>query len=383
MAKQRSQVIGLALSLLSIQWPAQAETPVQALSKIPLLVGRCQIDLPVDTGLAFAGPRFLIFGNRHFLFEKTIGTKQHPSGLWQIAMEKKGVSAPDASGISRTRLKFRDETLWRKDQRQGGGTKIHRMDRATRKWFLEADLNLECNDFDFDLQGNLLLIGTADPANYKFRALVERVKSDHATTDILFPYPEKVQYEYLAKASPMAVAALASNYESVQINEYLVLFNPMARRVFIMNAYGGTLREVNLNMPTRTYSDLIVEAGEKTDHFGDLCWQILPKTDTDAWLVFQTLKQSEDGSIPSKAIGAVTLDLMEGTCSGEPMVFKNLHLPVFFNSSGDLVNLGDALADFDSARALTHSKAPVGAGSPHPSAQAMPVDPARQATPHP
>jgi len=232
------------------------------------------------------------------------------------------------------------------------------MDRDSGKWMLKFDLDIEINDFDFDMQGRLLLIGTSDPVTAKFRALVERVQADQKKTEILHPYPEKANDAWFAEFNPCipAAGALVCNYESVQIGEFIVLFNSIARRVFVLNAYDGVFREASLGLPIRAYADIVAKSKENPNRFEDLCWQVLPKTDTEAWIVLPGGGALNSAAKEKIILRAITLDLHEGTC-GDPVDLPGLHLPVFFNPSGRLVNLQVALDEFATARV----SAPTGA----------------------
>lgn len=349
----------VVLSLLvGAPWHVSAQEPSSIQSRegiapaiAPFPIGQCEQDLPLDAGSAFAGPRFLIFGNRLLLFERDFGKQAGTSPKWKIVSEKKGRQTPDSSGITRARLKWREETLWRKDSRPGG-TRILAMDRGSGNWLIKADLDLEFNDFDVDLEGRILLIGTADPATQTYRALVERVLSDHKSPEILHPYPQKIQMAWFDKMPPTVAAALVSNYESVQIGEFIILFNPMARRIFVLNAYNDSFREATLGWPAQTPEGLIAGPKGKSDPFDDLCWQILPKSDSEAWII-RSGGLSPKSATEEHVLQAIALNLTECKCEESPVNLQGLRLPVFFNPSGHLVKLQDALDEFGNA----HSEA--------------------------
>jgi hypothetical protein len=145
----------------------------------------------------------------------------------------------------------------------------------------------------------------------------------------------------------VAAATLQAGYEAVQILEFTVLFNPLSRRLFIFRPLEDRLTEVKLGLPPRRFQDL-ADPGS----LDDLCWQVLPKDTSEAWVV---MKRGEAG------LTAIPLDLFEGT-AGEPQALPGLSLPVFPDPSGKLKNLTDALKAFDQGL-----RAPAGTPPPRPS----------------
>jgi len=324
---RRSTASSLFLGVLGAVLSLAAQGPQPAPN---LLTGRCAHDLPLDAGQGFDHQRFLVLQDRAFLFDQAW---QVPGILWRQTSRTLDASHPDnssrpaaASGPFRTRKKWRDGALWLRS-----GRKIFQRDPKEGHWILKAEPSLEFMDFEVDMTGRILLVATADPATRLYRALLEAVEDGGHATRILAAYPDPGCMEWGRKVSPVAAASLQAGYESVQILEFTVLFNPLARRLFIFRPLEDRLQEVKLGLPVRTYADLATAAPPD-----DLCWQVLPKDSTEAWVV---MNHKEPG------LTALPLDLFEGT-AGEPSPLPNLALPVFPDPSGKLTGLEEALVAF-------------------------------------
>lgn len=296
----------------------------------PLLTGRCAQDLPLDAGQGFDRQRFLVLKDKTYRFDEDWKVPGHP---WRLASVIRDPVTGTASGLFRTRKKWRDGALWlMKDRR------LHRWDPGLAQWVLKADPGLEFMDFEVDPTGRILLVATADPRTHTYRALLESVEGGGRATSILSPYPDPGCLEWGAKVPPVAAASLQVGYESVQILEFTVLFNPLARRLFLFNPLEDRLREVPLGLPLRTYRDLA-----RPGPLDDLCWQVLPKDATEAWVVMQQPAGAEPGGLM-----AMPLDLFAGTV-GEPRLLPGLTLPVFPGPSGSLSGMDAALSAFSAA----------------------------------
>jgi hypothetical protein len=193
---------------------------------------------------------------------------------------------------------------------------------------------------------------------------VERVLPDRHGTEILFEYPDPGFARWFDRIAPEAAATLLTGYESIQIQEYLLLFNPLARRAFIYQGIDGTLKEARLGLPTRGVEDLakLLPAArpasasasapaDPTRTWAGLCWQVLPRSPSEAWLVCaaETFADGEREVQAEPWPGAIPLDLAEGR-AGTPIPLPGLKLPVFFDPRGRLTGLDEALDRFDRNR---------------------------------
>jgi hypothetical protein len=183
-----------------------------------LLVPGCEAVLPLDAGQAFAGPRFLIREDSLALFEPA--GPGNPGLKWRLAGAERLPAAPPAVGLDR-----------------GWG------------------------------RGRVLLVATADPRTCRYRVLLEAVQPDHRGPEILCEYPDRDFPRWFDQISPVASSTLLTGFESVQIQEYIVLFNPLAHRVFVYQAMNGTIREAAL---------------DTADSPDDPCWQVLPRSNAEA-----------------------------------------------------------------------------------------------------
>jgi hypothetical protein len=328
----------VALITLFSLMPARGEEPQPPATarRIHLLVPGCGAALPLDAGQAFAGPRYLIWDDRLAFFEQTVSPQAQLK--WRLTSSERLPAAPPAAGLGRARVKWRDGALWMK-----AGTRIYQRDAASRQWFLMADPGLDFRDFDVDLKGRILLVATANPGTRRYRALLEAVGTDRRSTEVLCEYPDPDFPRWFDQISPVAAATLLTGYESVQIQEYLVLFNPLARRVFVYQGIDGSLREATLGLPTRGVGDLMTRGTDDPPSPGDLCWQVLPKSNSEAWIVVPASIGASPpaASTPEPGLQAIVLDLVEGV--GDTPVPLAGRLPLFFDPQGRLANLDDAL----------------------------------------
>ena len=349
------------LSGLMPAWGQRAPDPSQPPRRIHLLVPGCDAALPLDEGHAFAGPRFLIWDDRITFFEQTAPSEADRNGLsWRETASERLPAAPPAAGLGRARVKWRDGALWMKV-----GTRVYQRDAATGQWFVRADPGLEFRDFDLDLKGRILLVGTSDPLTHTYRALLEAVNPDHRSTEILARYPDPDFQRWFDRISPVAAASLLTGFESVQIQEFILLFNPLARRVFIYQALDGNLKEAALGLPVRSWRELATTPGEDPVSPGDLCWQVIPKSNTEAWIVYPGAAATDGDSAPAGKLRALALDLLEAKAD-EPIELKDRQLPLFFDSRGLLTELSAALEKFGAARAQANAPTdPAPAASRH------------------
>lgn len=299
---------------------------VRLVAQLPvanLLTGRCAVDLPLDAGQDFGHRRFLVLGDRTCLIDPAWTS---PEARWRLASRWHESDPAAASGLQRTRRKWRDGALWMQ-----AGRSILRRDPDLGRWVPKAEPPLEFMDFEVDMTGRILLVCTADPRTRTYRALLEAVAPNGRDTSILAPYPDPGCLEWGRKVPPVAAATLQAGYESVQILEFTVLYNPLARRLFVFRPLEDRLREVKLALPPREYPDLA-----RPGPLEGLCWQVLPKDTTEAWLVMGR---------HGPGLTVQSLDLFEAT-AGEPSDLPGLSQPVFPDATGRLAGLEEALASF-------------------------------------
>jgi hypothetical protein len=320
---------------------------------VHIMVPGCDSALPLDQGQSFAGPRFLLWDDRLSFFEPTLPAQGGPP--WRLARSERLPAAPPAAGLGRARVKWRDGALWMKV-----GTRVYQRDATSRQWFLMADPGLEFRDFEVDIKGRILLIATSDPASHRYRALLEAVSPDRRTSEILFEYPDQGDRNLLGRISPVAAATLLTGYESVQIQEFIVLFNPLARRLFVYQAINGNLHEATLGLPTRGLRELVTPEGAEPTSPLDLCWQVLPKSNAEAWVVVPAsigAHPAQTGQRDQGDLQAIALDLAEGR-GDAPVTLPGCRLPLWLDPQGRLANLTDTLNQF--ARVEDPARKPAG-----------------------
>ena len=297
---------------------------------VPLLTGRCDQDLPLDAGQGFDRQRFLVLKDKTYLFDQDFKAQ----GLrWQLTALAADDQPGSSAGLFRTRKKWRDGGLW-----MMSGSRILRWEPNLRQWLLKAQPTLEFMDFEVDMTGRILLVCTADPGTGTYRALLEAVEDNGRGTRILEPYPDPGCLEWGKRVGPVAAASLQVGYESVQILEFTILFNPLSRRLFLFRPLEDRLKEVDLGLPHRTYKDLLAPAA-----LDDLCWQVLPKDASEAWVIMR--RQATGTEEGPGILTAIALDLFEGT-AGEPRPLPGLTLPLFNDPAGKLTGLEGALKAF-------------------------------------
>ena len=317
MTRRAFSILALASTLLAQEAPQG------------LITGRCRRELPLDAGQGFDHQRFLVQADGAWLFDPAYDL---PGARWRLRNPVPRIQVPappGRAGIRRFRRKWRDGALW-----QSEGTRIYRWDDGARAWSLKADPGLAFMDFEVDMTGRILLVATADPKTRLYRALLEAAPENGHPPTILAPYPDPGCLDWGRRVSPVAAATLQAGYESVQILEFTLLYNPLARRLFIFSPLEDRIREVNLGLPVRGYPDLMPPGPGPLD---DLCWQVLPKDTSEAWLVF------DQGH--GAGLAAIPLDLFEGT-AGERQPLPGLSLPVLPDPTGRLTGLEEALEAF-------------------------------------
>lgn len=291
----------------------------------PVPTGRCGRALPLDAGQGFDRQRFLLVEDRLYRFDPA------PEGLRWRLRERLALGEPAVTGgLFRTRRKWRDGALWTRVDRR-----IYRRDPERGTWELRAEPALEFMDFEVDMTGRILLVCTADPRTRSYRGLLEAVGSDGRGTELLAPYPDPGCVEWGRRVPPVAAATLQAGYESVQVLECVVLFNPLARRAFVFQPLRDQLKEIKLDAPRRGYPDL----AEGAAAIRDVCWQVLPKDATEAWIVMNH---------PGPGLRAVPVDLFEAE-AGAPVDLPGLKLPLFPGPDGRLMELEAALAAYSTA----------------------------------
>lgn len=311
----------------------------------PQLIPRCGADLPLDAGQVFAGPIYLLDEDRVSFFEAL--APSDPSfgkAKWKLVSTQHLKVRPPSAGLNRARVKWRDGALWMRAGRQ-----IFKKDLLLNKWFLRANPKVDFNDFDVDIKGRILLIGTADPIREKYRALLEVVATDGTSVETIADYPDAHIEEWLPQLPPMVGAALVSGYESIQINDYIVLYNPMSRRLFVYRSVEGKFREIQTELRQRTFKNLETVDGKIPTWPEDLCWQVLPRNAFSAWLVIPALahpprdERAEAGRPRGLRVFSLDLDEAQG---GEPSDLPGLEGPVFVDAQGVIKGMKDALASY-------------------------------------
>lgn len=343
-------LVGLfGIVLLDAETPRQEQfqkTPVPLTYIIP----KCGIDLPLDVGQAFAGPIFLIEGNKIHLFDAvqpadpTFGKDR-----FKRLSSKPLKGKPPASGMTRARVKWRDGALWMQ-----AGQRIFKKDPFSNQWFLQADPHLEFSDFDVDFKGQILLIGTADPLRHKHKALLEVVDSDRKSVRTIADYPETFLSSMHPRLSPLVAAAIISGYESVQINEFIVLYNPMSRNLFVYSSMEGGFREIRTDLEQRNFKNIDAVDGKTPTWPKDLCWQILPKDATSAWLIIPNIIRSINeisGKETATTNGSrvLSINLTDAT-SYEDKIIPELEIPVFIDAQGEISNMSVALESYQTKK---------------------------------
>jgi hypothetical protein len=360
----------LFLAAAGSGWSRSAGPAPAPPARLPL--PRCGAALPLDAGQAFAGPRFLVWEDKVALFEPAPPTPlpaaRTPDGrtppgppCWRLRSTFRLPAKPPASGLDRARVKWRDGALWMQ-----AGRRVYQRDPASGQWFLMADPDLDFRDFEVDPKGRVLLVATADPVRRAYRALLEGMGPDRRGTEVLEDYPAGEAREAFRLLPPLTAATLLTGYESVQVDEFRVLFNPLSRRLFVYRDLDGSFREAALGLPTRTPADLVPGPGAALEPPGDLCWQVLPKDRNEAWLVLPAQvvapaapdsprDSSRDGprdtpqvsppDNPWRGLAALPLDLLEAR-AGAPVPLPGCRMPVFTDARGRLANLAEALETY-------------------------------------
>jgi hypothetical protein len=223
------------------------------------------------------------------------------------------------------------------------GRRVYQRDATSGQWFLMADPDLDFRDFEVDLKGQVLLVATADPVRRAYRGLLEGMAADRRGTDVLQGYPEVERREAFRRLPPMVAATLLTGYESVQIDEFFVLYNPLSRRLFVYRDLDGSFREAALGLPIRAPADLVPGADPPPP--GDLCWQVLPKDRNEAWVVLPARSATPAAAGAGDGLVGVPLDLLEAK-GGDPVPLPGCRMPVFPDARGCLASLADALKSY-------------------------------------
>jgi hypothetical protein len=311
--------------------------------------GCCNKVSPIDQGIAFAGPQFLLFDNKLHLFKKSIN--YDPSLLVPKWRQTESINLPGkmiSAGIDRVRLKWRDNKFWVKSK-----TKIYRQENQKQPWFMVINAESEYNDFDVTLGGDIILVATWNPKTEKPRALLELLKYDGKTSKIIAEFPDPLPTRPVSGPGSMLAYRLNFAYESIQIQEFIVIFNPVARRVFVYSMLNDTLKEVNMKIPLRTYKDLEWNSLKQPAKLRDLCWQVIPNGDSGAWIVVPdiakepgTLQAISTEKLPTLSYIAFPLNLLDGSIE-DPVDLSGNDFPYFVNSEGQLKSLETALKTLD------------------------------------
>ena len=308
--------------------------------------GCCLLKSPLDAGHEFAGSRFIVTENQVLFFDESHCAE--PEVVNQCWRQGKSILLPGkfpSVGINRSRVKWRDGKLWIALKNQ-----IFQQDLVTKKWFLEASPNVDFNDFDVDVQGRILLIGTADPKKKQYRALLERVEKDGVNSEIVINYPDKIP-QFNNNNTLVLFPKLLAGYESVQIQEFCVLYNSLSRRVFVFRETDGSFKEAKLGLQTRSFSDLQWDGTDPAPKIQDLCWQVLPQgplraaiiVPSDAFSSGKIRTQSPNSS--TLKFFLISLDLNE--CDSIDIVpLEDGGFPYFFDAMGKYRPLQQALDGF-------------------------------------
>lgn len=312
--------------------------------------GCCTRVSPIDLGQSFAGPNFLLWDSKLYLFKETLNNKSPiPNSQWMLSETIDLPGNMISAGIDRVRLKWRDDTFWVKSN-----TKIYQQDKASRKnkkWFFYANVGKEFNDFDVDIRGNLILVGTWDTKTEKSGALLESLSPGSKEAQVIATFPDPLPNAPISGPASLLAVRLHLGYECVQIQEFIILFNPVARRVFIYQASNNKFKEVDMKLPVRTYKDLEWKNPKGPAKLQDLCWQVIPKGRTEAWVVVPDLAK-ESGALKAIAASEKTnlyiafpLNLLEGEV-GEPIPLEMKGFPFFLDSTGQLRLVEDAIRSY-------------------------------------
>lgn len=314
--------------------------------KEPFQIPCCQSSLPLDTGQIFAGPLYLLHEDKVSLFEQVARTDgQQKQNKLKLVSTQKLKGAPPAFGLKRARVKWRNDSFWLKS-----GRRIFKKDLQLNEWFLRADSQYDFFDFDVDSSGQIFLIGTADPAKAAYRNLVEIYSGDGALPKIIASFPDEANQKWPADLNPVVAATLLIGYESVLINDYIVLFNPLARKLFVYSLFSGNFKEIKTTLSQRTFKSWSKPQSDVPTWPADLCWQIIPKDGSSAWLVLPACAcpqaEGADATADASALRVVSLNLSEAE-AGEAMPLPGIKGPVFLDADGNIVGIEKALDSYN------------------------------------
>ncbi len=312
--------------------------------------GCCTQVSPIDLGQSFAGPNFVLWNSKLYLFKESMNNKLPiPSPQWLLSETIDLLGKMISAGIDRVRLKWRDDKFWVKSN-----TKIYqqeKIDRKNNKWLFYANVDKEFNDFDIDIRGNLILIGTWDTKRGKSGALLESFNPNSKETKVIANFPDPLPDAPIPDSAGLLAIKLHLGYESVQIQEFIILFNPVARRVFIYRASNYKFKEIDMHLPVRTYKDLEWKNLQAPAKLQDLCWQVIPKGPTEAWVIVPSLAK-EPGALTARAAIdktpsyiAFPLNLLEGEV-GEAIPIEIKGFPFFSDTTGQLRLVEDAIRSY-------------------------------------
>ena len=168
---------------------------------------------------------------------------------------------------------------------------------------------------------------------------------------IIAEYPDPKEEKLSTIQYQVLAAALHMGYESIRMQEYIVLFNPLARRVFIFSEFSNQIKEVDLKLPKRTYEDLVWKLSTPPPTVKDVCWQILPNGHTGIWVVVPAhakrpgalgtpLEPNDD-----KVYFAIPVDLYDGHAGDSILIQSNL-FPFFIDVENKIISIEDAIKSY-------------------------------------
>lgn len=344
-------LLGAVLSVFGLHMDGQAigssqATKLETESSLFLELGCCDLAAPIDSGQAFAGQQYLIWGSSCYIFKERISLDNSlPVSRLELERSEPLPGRIASIGFNRTRIKWRDDLLW-----VSGRQKIFKQDinnKSSKHWQLEVSQEKAFADFDIDLNGKFLLICTADPKTWKTSALIEAYDVSTKQYTVIEPPPEKISFESLPLEDRVLYSRLCFGYESIRIQEYLIIFNSFSRRIFIYNGINGTIKELKLPFPSRDAKGLEKAAKENSLIQRDFCWEVIPKSRSEAWLLVpELINSSSNLDQPDKnkqrylayILDLPNLQVDDGISLGDKK------FPFYTSPKGKLMQIDDALS---------------------------------------
>lgn len=243
--------------------------------------GCCEKVRPVDLGRAFAGPQFAIFEDKLYLFKKKKSQANGIATHWIVDEVRRLPGSIISAGIERSRVKWRNDSLWFKSK-----SRIYCQDpKSEKRLFLYVKSYRDFSDFEITINGDILLVASWDPKQERSGALLEALSADGLSSNKIIDYPDPLPVQPVSDFNKMLYYQLHFGFESVQIQEFIVIFNPVSRRVFVYSTLNKNFKEIELPFNVRTYKDIRWNSSIPAAKLNDLCWQVLPNGETSAWVV--------------------------------------------------------------------------------------------------